>query len=144
MSGRKVIELREDFSGFEHAAFGILLFGSYAMGNETQESDIDVCIVKPVDEGVVKKINRKLGGKYDVKVFEELPLYIQIDILQSHVLIYGNEVDLSEYFYGFRKLWSDMLPRIRENRFNSVEERMALRRRWMHAKGKISGKTGSF
>ena len=141
---RKVIELKEDFSGFADDAFGILLFGSYAFGDETQESDVDVCVVKPVDEGIAGKIDVKLGGKYDVKIFEELPLYIQIDIIENHVLIYGNEVDLSEYFYQFRKLWGDMLPRIRENGFSSVEERMFLRRRWMHAKRKILGKAGSF
>jgi len=54
-----------------------------------------------------------------VKVFEELPLYVQIEVIGNHVAIYGDELDLSEYFYQFRKLWKDMEHRIRENRFES-------------------------
>jgi len=54
-----------------------------------------------------------------VKVFEELPLYVQIEAIRNHVVIYGDELDLSEYFYQFRKLWKDMEHRIRENRFES-------------------------
>jgi hypothetical protein len=36
-----------------------------------------------------------------------LPLYIKIEIIQNHLLIFGNPYELGEYFYLFRKLWKD-------------------------------------
>ncbi|MDK2988166.1 MAG: uncharacterized protein PWQ47_1304, partial [Methanothermococcus sp.] len=75
---------------------------------------------------------RKLGGKYDLKIFEELPLYIQINIIKNFKgnVIYGDELELSEYFYKFRKLWRDMEHRIKENTFSSVREKILLRRKF--------------
>lgn len=136
-------DIIKDFEDFKHYALGILLFGSCSSGEENQRSDIDICIVKPADLNLVRKIDEKLGGKYDIKIFEHLPLYIQIEIIHNHTIISGNEVDLSVYFYRFRKLWEDMLPRIQANLFTSVKERMALRRRWMDEKRTISGKIGN-
>jgi predicted nucleotidyltransferase len=136
-------DITRDFEDFKDDALGILLFGSYSHGEETQRSDIDICLVKPLNNSLVKKIDKKLGGKYDLKVFEDLPLFIQIEIIGKHTVISGNKVDLSAYFYRFRKLWEDMIPRIQANRFTSVGERMALRRRWMDEKRSISGKIGN-
>jgi len=59
---------------------GILLYGSRAQGCRSERSDIDICIVAPDNDYVLRRINKKLGGKYDVKVFEKMPLYIQIEI----------------------------------------------------------------
>jgi len=121
-------ELRRDFREFEDSCMGVLLYGSHAKGKATKRSDVDVCLVKP-KPGVYKRVFQKLGGKYDVKVFEELPLYVQIEVIRNHVVIYGDELELSEYFYQFRKLWKDMERRIRENQFESVGEKVKLRRR---------------
>ena len=66
-----------------------------------------------------------------MKVFEKMPLYIQIEIIHNHLIIYGDAARIGAYFYKFRRLWADMEPRIRANRFSSVGERMALRRRFL-------------
>ena len=125
-------QLKEDFKDYEHSCMGIILFGSYATGDFTKRSDIDVCIVNPKDKNVYFNILKKLGGKYDLKIFEELPLYIQINIIKNFKgnVIYGDELELSEYFYKFRKLWRDMEHRIKENTFSSVREKILLRRRF--------------
>ncbi|ASJ12509.1 nucleotidyltransferase domain-containing protein [Thermococcus thioreducens] len=120
--------LRRDFQEFKDSCMGILLYGSHAKGDATSRSDIDVCLVKP-KPGVYGEVLQKLGGKYDIKVFEELPLYLQIEVIRNHKVIYGDEIELSEYFYRFRKLWKDMEHRIKENRFESVREKIRLRRR---------------
>ena len=117
---------------------GILLYGSHVKGEATKRSDVDVCLVRP-KSGVYEEVLRKLGGKYDVKIFEELPLYVQIDIIRNHVVVYGDELELSEYFYRFRKLWKDMEHRIRQNQFKSVREKAKLRRR-AREKAKVLGK----
>ncbi|WP_258084366.1 nucleotidyltransferase domain-containing protein [Thermococcus thermotolerans] len=121
-------QLRRDFQEFKDSCMGILLYGSHAKGEATNRSDVDVCLVKP-KPGVCREVLKKLGGKYDVKVFEELPLYVQIEVIKNHKVIYGDELELSEYFYRFRKLWRDMEHRIRENQFESVREKIRLRRR---------------
>ena len=134
---------KKDFENLNNAAFGILLYGSCARGDFHKRSDIDICIVKPDNDEVIRRINKRLGGKYDVKVFEKLPLYIQIEIIRNHQVIYGDTIEISAYFYKFRRLWEDMVKRICDNRFKSVDERMVLHRRWMHEKRAILGEIGS-
>jgi len=137
----KIIQsLREDFSEFAADCLGILLYGSYARGEETKRSDVDVCLVMPSDQAVSRVLG-KLGGKYDIKVFEELPLYIRVDIVRNHVKIYAKD-ELDLYFYRQMKIWKDMEHRIKENSFESVDEKLKLRRRWLGEKKKILGKTG--
>jgi len=137
-------DMKRDFEMFKDDALGILLFGSSARMEDVERSDIDICIVRPANDGLLTEMNRMLGGKYDIKVFENLPLYIQIEIIRDHGIIYGDEVELSAYFYRFRRLWADMVPRVEYNQFDSVGERMILRKRWLHEKKTILGETGIF
>ncbi|RZN37492.1 MAG: nucleotidyltransferase domain-containing protein [Methanosarcinales archaeon] len=136
--------VKQDFKEFYGDALGILLYGSRVQGCWSERSDIDICIVAPDNDYVLRRINKKLGGKYDVKVFEKMPLYIRINAIRNHRIIYGDAARIGSYFYRFRRLWADMEPRILDNRFNSVDERMALRRRWMREKRTILEETGSF
>jgi len=138
------MDLKRDFEMFKDDALGILLFGSSARMEDVERSDIDICIVRPANDGLLTEMNRMLGGKYDMKVFENLPLYIQIEIIRDHKIIYGDEVELSAYFYRFRRLWADMVPRVEYNQFDSVGERMILRKRWLHEKKTILGEAGIF
>jgi len=96
---------------------GILLYGSYLMDKETSRSDIDVCIVAP-NEDIHQLISFILQNvivtskKYDIRVFQELPLYIKIQVIENGELLYSaNELDLYEYFYLYRKLWNDQKHR---------------------------------
>ncbi|MFZ3058225.1 MAG: nucleotidyltransferase domain-containing protein [Candidatus Methanoperedens sp.] len=105
------LSLREDI-------LAILLYGSAAKGEDTPQSDIDICIVSPSckdKKSLLNEIYRKLdvfSKKYDVRFFEELPLYIQIDIIKSNRIIYSKDIyELYEYFYYFRKLWEDQAMR---------------------------------
>ena len=135
-------QLKKDFKEFRESCMGILLFGSYADEEATKRSDIDVCIVKP-SEGILDDVLGKLGGKYDIKVFENLPLYVKIEVIRHHEVIYGDELDISEYFYFFRKLWRGMEHRITRNEFTDFAERMRCRRKWLNEKEKILGEAGS-
>ena len=138
------MNLEKDFEIFKDDALGILLFGSRARLEDGERSDIDICIVRPVSDRVLTEIEMTFGGKYDIRVFENLPLYIQIEIIRDHRILHGDEIQLSEYFYRFRRLWGDMELRVEFNRFSSIEERMMLRKRWLHEKRTILGKIGAF
>lgn len=129
-------ELKSNFKEFGNLCEGILLFGSYAKNRPTRRSDIDIGLIKP-SKGVLNALYEKFGGKYDIQIFENLPLYIKMDIIKHHITIYGDELELSEYFYFFRKLWKDMRLRIEENQFKTFEERMRYRRKWLNEKAKI-------
>jgi len=112
-------EIREDFSKIigKKNILGILLFGSYLNGEETNRSDKDICIVAPEEDEyrifseILEKINIGLK-KYDIHFFSALPLYIKIQIIESGIVIYSSDVlELFEYFYKYRKLWSDQAER---------------------------------
>ena len=112
-------QILDDFSDLieNKKILGILLFGSYAIDQETNRSDIDICVVAPNEKifdllsYVWQKINVALK-KYDVRMFSELPLYIKIHVIKNGILIYSpNKFDLYEYFYFYRKLWADQKHR---------------------------------
>lgn len=118
MAGKE--SLKKDFSFLfdKEDVLSVLLYGSQAEHNETPRSDIDVCIVAPdCDDrkGLLREVYRNLdvySKKYDVRFFEELPLYIQIQIIRQHEVIHVRDMlDLYEYFYQFRRLWDDQAAR---------------------------------
>jgi len=123
-------EIKKDFEFLKGRVEGVLLFGSRASATADKRSDTDICLVRPKDRDVILEVFQRLGGKYDVKVFEELPLPVKIEVIKNHRTIIGNEVDLSYYFYRFRKEWGDVEPRIKENRFSSGAEMIRRRRAW--------------
>jgi uncharacterized protein len=91
----------------------VLLFGSRIDGTATDVSDYDLCIVASTLHSaseraellgnVWKQLN---ANKYDVWIFEELPLYLQMTIIENHELLFCEDIpELYEYFYRFRKQW---------------------------------------
>ena len=98
----------------------VLVFGSYASGEETPRSDIDICVIIP-NEHDEKKLNymygvivSKLSDKpeYDISIFEQLPLYMKAAVIENHIILFSkNVLDLYEYFYFYRKLWNDQKHR---------------------------------
>ncbi len=128
--------LKKDFEFISGEVEGILLYGSHAKGTADMRSDIDICIIKPKMR-VLNRIFAKVGGKYDIKIFEDLPLYVKMDIIENYRVIYGSEPEISYYFYSFRKKWEDMKYRIMNNRFSSASEMAAERRKWFDARRQI-------
>lgn len=97
----------------------VLIFGSYVHGDATPRSDVDICVVAP-DLRTSKERSVLLGkiwrglrsNRYDVRLFEELPLHIQIEIIENNIIVYCDDVpELFEYFYFYRKLWKDQAHR---------------------------------
>ena len=95
--------------------FAIVLYGSYANNKQNIRSDIDLCLVlKTNEKEKIKKVYQKtliLSGKsekYDIKIFESLPLKIKFEVISEGKVLYAkNKQELQEYFYFFRKLWKD-------------------------------------
>ena len=127
-------KIKEDFSWAKQdkQVLSVLLFGSVADGKEHRRSDVDIAVVVPVlsnfyydckklthksvdSSDVLRKVFREVNtvaGNYDVHIFEELPLYIQIDIINNHEIVYtADKLSMFEYFYHYRKLWDDQKHR---------------------------------
>ena len=130
--------LINDFEFIKKDVLAILLYGSYAKGSADKRSDIDICIVKPRSRKILERIYAKLGDKYDVKFFEDLPAYIKLEVIENYKVIFGNESDISYYLYRFRKLGQDMKYRIFANQFSSVREMVMARKRWLNARRQVS------
>ncbi len=109
--------------------YEVVVFGSYASKRADRRSDIDIAVItKEKDRNRCVEIWKKILGKapniYDIKIFELLPLHIKATLIQNYEVVFGNRLDISEYFYNFRKLWNDIKYRIKENQFHSTKEKI--------------------
>ncbi len=136
-----ISKLNKEFEFINDEVEGILLYGSCAMNTADERSDIDICIIKPGTHGILQRILQKVGDKYDIKIFEDLPLYIKMNIIENYRVIYGDEPSISFYLYGFRKNWEDMRYRIMSNKFRTVSEMENKRRKWLETRRQIPIKT---
>ena len=119
MVGKKLLkQIEKDFSIFKSKVLGILLFGSLARGDATERSDIDVCLVvgnREVKEVFDMLLESNLTSKYDVKIFETLPLKLKGEILENNIEIWAkDEFELSYYLHKYRKIWEDQKLALRK------------------------------
>ena len=110
--------------------YAVVLFGSYVQGDAIPgRSDIDIAIVTfSCDRSKNRRLWEILLSQalphYDLRIFELLPLYLQMEIINKHQVIIGDPLELSEYFYYFRSLWGEMQQRFRENQFQNIKEQI--------------------
>ena len=107
--------LEKEFGFLKDRMLALLLYGSHATGDVHRQSDIDLCIVDPDTEAVLNETFRRVdvaGKKYDVYLFGELPLYLQVAVIQSHRVVFCRDIyELHEYFYPYMKRWKDQAHR---------------------------------
>lgn len=109
-----------------------VIYGSYLTRNYIpNRSDIDIAIITKIRDKeknilIWKEMLGKVPSSYDLRIFELFPLYIKMDIIENHKTIFGDPLSISEYFYFYRKIWKDMIPRIRNNQFKSINEKLKL------------------
>ena len=109
--------------------YSVIVYGSYAFGKATLRSDIDVAIISKAsspekNKWLFEKVVGKAPEKYDLKIFELLPLDVKATLMEHYTVIFGDELDISEYFYHFRKVWEGSKQRYFENQFTSVDEKL--------------------
>lgn len=103
----------------------VLLFGSFARGE--QNKDIDICLIldKKYDAPYMfqKRLDyiKLLSEKYDVQVFQQLPLYIRIRILKDGKTIMCKDEELLyeiafltiKEFESFEKAYNMYLDKVK-------------------------------
>ena len=118
--------------------YEVVIFGSYATKKADSRSDIDIAVLtKERDRIRCIEIWTEMLGKvpedYDLKIFELLPLQIKASLMQNYEVVFGNRLDISEYFYDFRKLWNDSKQRFFENQFTSSREKIKALEMFRHS-----------
>ena len=101
---------------WEERLRGVLLYGSRARGEESPESDIDLCIVVPQASGRAalwrEFVSHLRDQRYEVRIFEMLPLHIKIAVIEEGVVLHSrDDLELWEYFSPFRREWEDQKHR---------------------------------
>jgi len=82
-------------------AYGSILTQWFIPGR----SDIDVAIVTMErDEGrniriLLEALGKVSPNKYDVRVFELLPLHVKSEVIKNHRVIHGDQAQLGEYLH---------------------------------------------
>ncbi len=95
----------------------IVLYGSAAKGECTKLSDIDIAVFYNGDKWErfqfrVKVLGR-IGNNFDVQTYQDLPLYIQKEIISTGEVLYFR--DYTEIFNTFMKTireFEDFKPRL--------------------------------
>lgn len=107
---------KRDFQFLQDRVLGIMLFGSWARNDASERSDIDLCLVAPEVEDKAalwrEAISEPRDSRYDVRIFELLPPYMKMAVIEEGLVIYARDIlDLYEYFYPFRRVWEDQKHR---------------------------------
>jgi len=123
-------EVRNSFKTLEEK-YEVIMYGSQVEGGSRPSSDVDIAVItRKVSREENVKIQEELLGilplKYDIRVFELYPIYIQISIIENYKVVLGDPLEISEYFYRYRKKWDDCKHRILSNQFLSYKERLSL------------------
>ncbi len=102
-------KVRKDFAFCWDRFFAILIFGSYARGEEESYSDIDVCIVlKDCTHSVIILYDfiypHVRMDQYDVVVFEGCSDDIKYAVAENHLVVYsGDKEELNAYLQPYLK-----------------------------------------
>ena len=121
--GKILVPLKEKYE--------VILFGSFVEGGFRPESDIDIGVIsRSKNQKYNIKLQKDLLGqfpnRFDVRIFELFPIDIQISIIKNYSVLFGDSLEISEYFYSYRKKWDDCKHRILSNQFSSYHERLML------------------
>jgi predicted nucleotidyltransferase len=125
-------KIRSDLKSL--SIYEVILFGSYVEGGFGPNSDIDVALITrdravSLKEKNTNKLMDLIGrfpSPYEIHIYELLPIRIKYSIWSNYKVIFGDILEISEYFYEDRKVWDDCKHRILDNQFNSFKEEVEL------------------
>ena len=107
-----------------------ILYGSCVSGEFRAGSDIDVAVITRIKDRnrnleILKSFIGRAKPIYDIRIFELLPIKLKASIMSNYSVLFGNKLEISEYFYYYRKLWDDVKYRIIGGYFKSYKEKIA-------------------
>ena len=123
-------KVKEDLKKLDK--YWVVIYGSYLSDYYIpHKSDIDIAIItqkrdKESNISIWKNFWGEFPETYDIKIFELLSLSLKIEVIENYQVVFGNPLEISEYFYHYRSIWKDMIHRIESNRFKSIQEKIEL------------------
>ncbi len=111
----EALEKIKKLEGFENVEF-IILYGSSLKSEMREGSDIDLCIYfnGSLEEAGVfrfKALSEVANDLFDIQIFENLPLYVQIEVLGGKILYVKNLTFLYGVAYKTIREFEDFKPR---------------------------------
>ncbi len=112
------------------SSYWTILYGSFVEGKfVSKRSDVDVAVItrikdKDSNSKLWLSILEKITPRYDIKIFELLPLFLKIEIIQSYYVLFGDPLEISEYFYHYRSIWKEMAGRHKSNQYVDIQEKI--------------------
>ena len=105
--------------GFHKVKF-VILFGSQTTGKANKMSDYDFAVYFEGDKKerfkFLIKLNSSLSDKFDVKIFQDLPLYVRKEVLKGKIIytkdrsfVYDVAYQTIEEFEDFKKYYYDYI-----------------------------------
>jgi len=109
----------------DEEVLAVFLFGSYARKEQVRSSDIDVCLAlisKPVEltASSRKRLDYLKDIPLDVKIFQQLPLYMRRRVLKEgrllfvrdETLLYQLAIRTAQAFEDFKHIYSTYLEEV--------------------------------
>jgi len=115
-----VIERLRRVEGFEKVRF-VILYGSVSRGDAREGSDIDLCVFFEGDREEASRfrfraLSEFFSDKYDLQIFQQLPLYVRVECLRGQVLycpderiLYDVAVETIREFDAFKHRFYDYI-----------------------------------
>lgn len=108
----KRIEKMDDFDKVQF----VILYGSFSKGNETEDSDVDICVGYDGSKEDASRFRFELASKffddrYDVQIFQLLPIYVRKEVLKGEVLYSRDRNELYDIAYSVIKEFDDFKHR---------------------------------
>ncbi len=105
----------EKIKGIENVQF-IILYGSVAEGRMTEESDVDLCVGYDGDEEEASRVRFEIlselfDDRYDIQIFQLLPLYVRKEVLKGDVLYRRDKQELYDIAYDLIREFDDFKHR---------------------------------
>ena len=92
----------------------IVLYGSSLSDYFYKDSDIDICICIEDEKKELAKIRlnllKKLDEKFDIQIFQLLPIYVQVEILKGKFLYMRDEFKVYKIANDIIEEFEDFFP----------------------------------
>lgn len=119
---RLFLKKLKEMPDFNRVKF-VILFGSYSQNKQNKLSDIDFAVYYDGDSKQRFKFRIKLMAKlpdsFDVQIFQDLPLYVRIEVLKGKLIYAKDETfaydiayeTIKKYGDGFKRYYEDYIER---------------------------------
>ena len=111
----KILDRLRDCPHFDELRF-VYLYGSYVSGETTERSDIDLGLYYEIDDKkelyrTFFRISGSFPDRYDVQMFQLLPLYVQKEVFKGELLYAEDKGFVHDIARKTIKEYDDFEPR---------------------------------